>query len=307
MVLNRTIIQMPRIKGLNAVVGIMFGGAALLGSGSALATTYTLSNLLTNSNFEAGVAGTTIPGWTSTGGNAVNVRAASDLINTTTGNSGFSPTTTGVTGSGFFGSQFAVLGDTTGVIVSVNAGEPTAGTFTLYQDFILNASYNNEAVNSYTLNFDFLSVFDGRDSLGFNGSDNANDFFFVTLINLGNTSEVAITSKDSNGLRQTCLGNATFCPDTSTLHQLDTSTNTSVSGLLPGNYRLEFKLKEIATGTGTGTNSAAATLTNTAVGIDNVVLKGIVETATQAGSAPEPGALVLMALGLLGFRIRKSA
>jgi hypothetical protein len=302
MILNNIKKQTLRIEGLKAIAGIVLTGSALLGSGNALATTYTFGSFLTNSDFEAGAAGTTIPGWTSTGGsNAVNVRPTTDLINITTGNAGFSKSTTGNTGTGFFDSKFAVLGDAARTILGTSAAEPTSGTFTLYQDFTLATTYNNEKAIDYTLNFDFLSVFDGRDSLGFSGTDNVNDFFFATLINLGNTSEVAITSKDSNGLSQTCLGNGTVCPDTA-LHQIDTSTNTAISGLLPGNYRLEFKLREISTGTGTGANSASATTTNTAVGIDNVVVQGSVNT-----SVPEPGALVLMTLGLLGFRMRKSA
>jgi MprA protease rhombosortase-interaction domain-containing protein len=296
-----------RIDGIRTLATIVLVGATLLGSGNALALSYTFGNLLTNGDFEGGVAGITIPGWSTSGGiDAVNVRMDTDLINIKTGNVGFSTATIGTDGSGFFGSQFAVLGDASRGINSTTPGEWRSGVFKLYQDFVLAPNYNNEVVISYTLNFDFLSVFDGRDSLGFAGSDDVNDVFFATLINLGNASKITLAETSSNGLTQTCIGNATLCPDSATLHQINTSKNTSLSGLLPGKYRLELKLREIANGLGIGVNSGSATRTNTAVGIDNIVVNGSVDTQNgNTGALPEPGALILMAIGLLGFQIRK--
>ena len=298
--------QTQCIDGIKTIANIVLVGSALLCSGNALASTFTFGNLLANSDFESGVAGIAIPGWIGSGpGGGVNVRTATDVINVKTGNAGFSTSTTGTEGAGFFGSQFAVLGDAK---LGIASGELKSGNFVLYQDFFLDSTYNNEAVTNYTLTFDFLSVFDGLDSLGFNGNDTINDVFFATLINVGNSSKILLNKVDSNGLTQTCLNNATLCPDTAALHQISGNTSKTISGVLPGHYRLQFKLHEIFTGTGTGEHSAEATKTNTAVGIDNVAVTGSVQTiAPSTGSAPEPGALVLMTLGLLGFRMRKSA
>ncbi|WP_394754552.1 PEP-CTERM sorting domain-containing protein [Crenothrix sp.] len=263
-------------KLVKAILAIGVVGSALFGSGNALANVIPFTNFLTNSDFQSGLTGwQTSP--TST--TAINVRNANDLINTTTGNSGFSTSNSGTTGTGFFNSRFAVLGDISGTITGTAVGEPTSGTFRLFQDFTLNSTYNGRAVISYDLNFSLQAVFDGLDS----ASTSQNDLFTATLINLADLSENYLIATNSNGLRNTCLGNATTCADTVLLHQSDLTTNIDFTNLLPGDYRLEFKLNEIATGTGT--------ITNTAVGIGNIVSSGTI-------NVPEPASLSLMGLGL---------
>jgi len=203
-------------------------------------------------------ASPSISGWTISG--SANARASTDTINTSTGNAGF---------DGFFGSAFAVLGDSTGNI----GGADDSGTHLISQTFLLPI-----IAGTYDLTISFNSVFDGDDR------DNINqvDLFTVFL------NSTQLLSQSSFSLPDCGPNSAPTCTSTQ-LTQNPFSLN--LLGLAGGNYTLTFQLAE--------NNNAQ---TNTAVGIDNVSVTGISNLTTTA--VPEPSALLLVASGGLAFLFR---
>ena len=97
--------------------------------------------------------------------------------------------------------------------------------------------------------------------------------YFPLLINrddpLNPIDIESLISKDSNGLLQNCLGNAFTCAETAALHQIDTSVNTTISGLLAWTLPIwNSNCWKLAHRQELG---AITSVTNTAVGIDDVV------------------------------------
>lgn len=195
--------------------------------------------------------------WTTSG--TVSARASGDAINTTGGNAGF---------DGFFGSFFAVLGDSTGNI----GGSEDSGTHFISQTFslpVISATYD--------LTINFSSVFDGDDR------DNINqiDIFRVLL----NSTE--LFQQNSFPLPDCGPSNSPTCSNNQLVQNPFSQT---IFGLPGGSYTLKFELAE--------NNNAQS---NTAVGIANVSISG--QSNVRTASVPEPSALILLASGLGGVLV----
>jgi hypothetical protein len=266
---------------LAKAIALVLAGGLLFGPASALATPLApVGNFIANGGYGTD-ATPSLASWvkavtgTGTSLTNINARASGDVINTGLGNTGFSGNS--------FTSAFAVLGDDSGAIATGDV--PNSGVFTLSQNFSLAATHNGFTVLTYDLDFVFTAVLDGLDS----SSTSNNDVFSAKVIDVDTLDEYALISRDSNGLRTTNFTTVGSIPQ----FFLGGAVPFSVS-LAPGNYKLEFKLNEIS---GTLTN-----LTNTAVGIDNVSVSGVMLT-------PEPGLLSLLGVGLgaLGWSRRRSA
>ena len=216
-----------------------------------------------NGNFGSD-AGPLLSNWTTSG--TVNARASTDAINTSTGNAGF---------NNFFGSSFAVLGDSTGNI----GGVDDSGTHFISQTFSLPV-----IAGTYDITISFNSVLDGDDR------DNINqvDVFTVFL------NSTQLLSQNSFSLPDCGPSNAPTCADNQ-LTQNPFSLN--VLGLSGGDYTLKFRLAE--------NNNAQ---TNTAVGIDNVSVSGAANVQATTTAVPEPSALLLLGSGALAvfFHLKRS-
>ncbi|GEM_PF-2897731 len=206
-------------------------------------------------------ASPSLSGWTASG--TANARASTDAINIGTGNAGFDD---------FFGSSFAVLGDSSGNI----GGADDSGTHFISQTFIL-----PDIAGSYDITVRFNSVFDGDDR------DNINqvDLFTVFL------NSTQLLSQNSFSLPDCGPSNSPACAN-SQLAQNPFSLN--VLGLAGGTYTLKFQLAE--------NNNAQ---TNTAAGIDNVSVTGVSNLAATA-AVPEPSPLLLIGAGAAGILLRLS-
>jgi hypothetical protein len=261
---------------LAKAIALVSAGGLLFGPASALATPLgPTGELIQNGGFGTN-ATPSLQNWTKALNSApsttpaINARASTDTINTSTGNAGFNSA---------FTSAFAVLGDQTGTITP--AGDTATGDLALTQQITLAASYNAQLVVAYDLVLSFASVFDGLDTSG-----TADDSFRVTLLD-ETFNEVYTLSINSGGFP---VGQYTTV---NLFDAQDVSGQTvfSINGVLPGIYHLQFRVVE-----------ASSTLTNTAAGIDNVTLSGTMYT-------PEPGLLSLLGVGLgaLGWSRRRSA
>jgi hypothetical protein len=195
--------------------------------------------------------------WTTSG--TVSARASGDVINTAGGNAGF---------DNFFGSSFAVLGDSTGDI----GGSEDSGTHFISQTFSLPV-----ISGTYDLTLSFNSVFDGDDR------DNINqiDIFRVLL----NSTE--LFAQNSFPLPNCGPGNSPTCSNSQLIQNPFSQT---ILGLPGGSYTLKFELAE--------NNNAQS---NTAVGIDNVSISG--QSNVPAASVPEPSSLIFLASGLGGVLV----
>jgi hypothetical protein len=205
--------------------------------------------------------------WTIVG--TANTRPSTDAINTTTGNAGF---------NSFFGSTFAVLGDTSGNITST----PDSGTSSISRQFTLPATHLSQPVTSYNLTIKFTSVFDGDDT-----GNTHPDVFSVTLLPPSGPA-IVLYNQDSSPLPNCGPAASPTCADSQVTQNPFTGSGGSLNGLLPGTYTIVFQLNEANQG---GTN-----LTNTAAGIDNVEVD-----AEGFFAARNPASLLMLALGLTGL------
>ena len=195
--------------------------------------------------------------WTTFG--TVSARAGGDAINITGGNAGF---------DNFFGSSFAVLGDSTGNI----GGSEDSGTHSISQTFSLPV-----ISGTYDLTISFSSVFDGDDR------DNINqvDIFRVLL----NSTE--LFQQNSFPLPNCGPSDSPTCSNSQLAQNPFSQTVFALPG---GTYTLKFELAE--------NNNAQS---NTAVGIDNVSVAGQSNLGTI--SVPEPSPLLLLVSGLGGILV----
>jgi hypothetical protein len=165
----------------------------------ALGAQAALANLIANGEFDEG-----LHHWHASSSSAINVRTADDSINTATATSGF---------DGFFGSDFVVLGDRRGTILSRSG--PDEGTFELLsRAFTLSAAARVQV--------SFQAAFDGMAGYG-------SDYFQVAIVG----------ADDCPPLLRTLL--KAFLTDSGGLSW--TPFLSSVD-LLAGEYRLLFRLFE---------------------------------------------------------------
>ena len=182
-----------------------------------------------------------LPSGTSTAGSSsaarLNVRRADNVINTATGNAGF---------NSFLGSQFLVLGDDSGAIMSGTSNTtPDSGTSRVVMPFAVPL-----ATHMLTVSFDY--AFDGRDTVTTPG---VNDTFSAFLFS-SSSGEVELFSLNSAiDLGLTGSFNGQVQADLFDLNSL----------------QLGFRLSEHAN---TGTNTAA--------GLDNIRVQAVPEPVSLA-------------------------
>ncbi|MBS1213250.1 MAG: hypothetical protein H6R26_1867 [Proteobacteria bacterium] len=301
---------MRKITGL-AVASILFGSTGLLN-----AATVNVGNRIGNGDFEDNIAAAGQPAnwqpdlstWNITG--VVTTRAITDAINDPTvagvpKNQVFNTLTTVSPGvvtenpTPYFtvsnnrtAGGFVVLGDEAGIIEGTPDGydpvtETTSETSSIWQEFVLPTALGGKDVISYALNVRFRSAFDGilldQDGDG-DITDLPRDFkdrFEVKLDWVEGAQSQLLYERRHAGV------------------QLNHSAAHAITlPMLPGNtYRLTFSLFEDDLMMIDSNNQ----VTNTAVGIDNIVLSGTAEVV------PVPGAIYLFgsAMGAMAFVSRR--
>jgi hypothetical protein len=276
------------IRRLAKTIALVSMGGLSLGPESASATVLgPLGEQITNSDFGTN-ATPSLAGWAKTvnavsnnntaGTNnlpgPINARPSTDTINTSTGSAGF---------NNAFDSAFAVLGDQTDTITA-GGDTVTSNDYALTQQFTLasSAGSNGSLVLHYDLVLTFKSVFNGVDT-----SSPFDDIFTVQLLDQ-NSDAIYTLGRASTGNFPT---GQYITEDLYDEQDINGYTSFSILGVLPGTYSLQFRLVE---------NSS--TSTNTAVGIDEVSVTGVIYT-------PEPGLLSLLGIGFgaLGWSRRRSA
>jgi hypothetical protein len=235
----------------------------LLGGVAGPALAIPVGELVVNGGFELGGA-PSVSGWT-VGGTA-NARPVTDGINTAGSNAGF---------NSFFASPFAVLGDQTGNV----AGDPHAGASSITQQVTLPGVVDGVPIETYDLTVSFVSVFEGRD-VSSSGDPALRDLFSASF------GLTALLSQTSEPL-PSCGPTTSECGNS----QIQASVSAALLGLSPGTYALTFLLNEA--------DGAVPSFTNTAVGIDNVSLRGTANPSGSQTPVPEPGTLLLAGAGLL--------
>lgn len=221
--------------------------------------------LITNGGFQTSTGTVSLAGWNASTG--VTGRLSTNVINTNGGNAGF---------NNFFGSAFAVLGDTSGAIGSDTGN----GTFTISQEFILPAFQGSVEIENYDLTVRFWTAFDGRDDNTSTTVSPRPDSFSANISGISLFSQSSLVfpiNAPSTASANNQLMNNPFTYD--------------LIDMEPGSYTLTFVLFE--------DNATGARTTNTAAGIDNVSITGSADPIP----APEPGTLVLLGGGLTALAL----
>lgn len=191
-------------------------GLFLIGINLSLkAAPISIGNIISDGNFQA------LNNWAING--TANLRAASDNINSSSGNAGF---------NNFFSSSFAVLGDISGTIT----GGPDSGIHSISQTFVLPQSQNSVLIDTYDLTINFQTVFEGRDDLTVNS--NFSDIFSASLISSNNV--FPLFSQNSLVFASGPIGSGA----TKNLQIMNNPFNQTITGLAPGTYTLNFVLDE---------------------------------------------------------------
>ncbi|PKN65660.1 MAG: hypothetical protein CVU54_18675 [Deltaproteobacteria bacterium HGW-Deltaproteobacteria-12] len=251
---------MHRFSYYSKYILIVLTSAFIFTSMPVFAVPISIGEQIVNGGFQTSGGAISLDSWTTSG--TVNGRLKTNTINTSVGNAGF---------NNFFGSAFAVLGDSSGQI----GNTPNAGIVTISQSFTLPSSFDGQLIDSYDLNIGFYTAFDGRDSVD---TSTVHDFFSATL------GGISLFSQSSTLFPNTAPST------TSANNQLvNNPFNASILGLSPGVYTISFTLNEAS---GSGNN-----LTNTAAGIDNVSVTGFANPA----AVPEPATMLLLGFGLAGL------
>lgn len=214
-------------------------GLVLIGINCELrAAPINVGNMISDGDFQA------LSSWAING--TANLRAASDNINSSSGNAGF---------DNFFSSLFVVLGDISGTIT----GDPDSGMHSISQTFVLPQFQNSVLIDTYDLTIKFQTVFEGRDDLTVNS--NFSDIFSASLIS--SNAVFPLFSQNSLVFASGPIGSGAA----KNLQIMNNPFNLTMVGLAPGTYTLSFVLDE--------KNGSANNTTNTAAGIDNVTITGI--------------------------------
>jgi hypothetical protein len=233
-----------------------------------LLTTEAFASDVLSVNFDSGLPAGTL----TQGGTSVNLRTGTDAINTYNAGNPFQRFSF-ASGTTFFNNsasnKFLVLGDDSGQL----AGSPDNGTFGLAIPF-------NVPTGSTSVSFSFDWVFK---AFVLGGTGGSTDRFVAGVagqgFNMGNPLNLNYYIKDESISSQGALqGPATATVNFNNLGAPDSN----------GNYYLVFGLLE---------NTGTSPTTNSAVGIDNVLVTAVPE--------PEQWAMFLMGLPLLGRIVSK--